>query len=140
VNAEQYEVLRANRRRRGPRALGDPPPRGRARLESSGPARPTPLGQVVAEAADLLRRRQGAEAGWLRVVPPAWLEATRVVGIATARRDTALVAVDSASLLYELRRRQAQLERGLSRLAPGIRRLQFVPGGGGAAGAPQESD
>lgn len=127
MNAEQYEALRANRRRRCPRKLSELPPRRPRRVRPTGL---TPVGHVVAEAAELLRRRQVAEAAWLRVVPAAWSEATRVLGVAAPGRDTATVAVRSSSLLFELRRRQARLERDLARLAPGIHHLQFVLGSG----------
>ncbi|HQL53157.1 MAG TPA: hypothetical protein PLQ87_00470 [Phycisphaerae bacterium] len=129
MNVEQYEALRANRYRRCPRKLSELPPRGPRRVR---PAGLTPLGHVVAEAAELLRRREVTEAAWLRVVPAAWSPATRVLGLAAARRDTATIAVSSSSLLFELRRRQARLERDLARLAPGIRHLQFVLDGGSA--------
>jgi hypothetical protein len=96
------------------------------REQRTGQCVQTPIARVVAEAAELLRRRELAVSAWERVVPPAWAAEAVVTGV---QRDTAMVSVTSSPLLCELRRRQAALESAVGRLAPGIRHLRFVVGG-----------
>jgi hypothetical protein len=126
MTAQQYDALRQCRRGALAVSLGALSPRAQQRQQRTGKCLQTPLAAVVAEAADLLRRRQLAEAAWQRVVPPAWAGETAVDGIPSQQHDTVTIAVCSSPLLFELRRRQTALERDLARLAPGIRRIHFV--------------
>lgn len=124
MNADQYRALRERRASRGPRTLAEVPPvRGRR-------VRPSTLAAVVADAARRLRQREAAAAAWWRVAAPEWLPDTRVTGLESgpAGRWTAVIAVGSAAVAYEIRRRQLALERQLARLVPGLRRVRFTLG------------
>ncbi len=129
MTEQQYGLLRESRRRTPAVTLDALSRRALRRQERSGKSLPTPVASVLAEAADLLRRRQLAEAAWARVAPPAWVGDTAVTGVPSKQKDTVIIAVTSSPLLCELRRRQAALEKDLARLAPGIRHVRFVVGG-----------
>lgn len=102
--------------------------RAKLRQRRTGVTVPTPVGAIVAEAAELLRRRELARAAWDRVASPEWLADTLVTGVPAERKDTVTISVTNSTLLYELRRQQSALERSLSRLAPGTRRICFTIG------------
>jgi hypothetical protein len=128
MTEQQYDALRENRRSTPAVSLSGLSRRALRRQQRSGKCLQTPVGYVVAEAADVLRRRQRAEAAWERVVPPAWARDTAVGGVESKHKDTVTICVTSSPLLCELRRRQAALEQSMARLAPGVRRLRFVVG------------
>jgi hypothetical protein len=120
--------LRENRRRSVALPLDSLSRRAKLRQRRTGLCVPTPVSGVVAEAAELLRRRESAEVAWQRVAPPDWLRDATVAGVSAEHKDTATIIVTNSTLLYELRRRQPSLERDLSRQAPGIRRIRFTLG------------
>jgi hypothetical protein len=126
MTQQQYHELREGRRRTAAVPLDELSRRALLRQQRTGQVVQTPVARVVAEAAELLRRRELATTAWARVVPPAWAEDTVVSGV---QRDTATICVTSSPLLCELRRRQAALEQAVARSAPGIRHLRFVVGG-----------
>ena len=111
-------------------SLGGLSRRAQLRQRRTGVAALSPVAVLVAEAAELLRRRELAQTAWERIVPPEWLRDSAVAGVSADHKDTATVAASNSALLYELRRRQSALERSLSRLAPGIRRLRFAVAAG----------
>ena len=121
-------MLRENRRRTAALPLDALSRRAKLRQRRTGVCVPTPVAGLVAEAAELLRRRESAQAAWQRVAPPDWLRDTTVAGVSAEHKDTATIIATNSTLLYELRRRQSTLERDLSRLAPGIRRIRFALG------------
>ena len=126
MTQRQYNERRESRRRSVAVSLDELTRGALLRQQRTGQCVQTPVGRVVAEAAELLRRRELAVAAWQRVVPPAWASDTAVAGV---QRETAVIQVTSSALLCELRRRQAALEKAVARLAPGIRHLRFVVGG-----------
>jgi hypothetical protein len=127
MTEQQYNALRERRRRAPAVSLSELSRRALLRQQHTGRCFQTPVARIVAEAAELLRRRELATAAWERVVPQAWAGDTAVTGL--QHRDTAVVSVTSSPLLCELRRRQTALEQAVVRLAPGIRHLRFVVGG-----------
>jgi len=128
MTERQYDALRENRRATPAVSLDALSRRALRRRQRAGKCLQTPVGYVVAEAADLLRRRQLAEAAWERVVLPAWAGQTAVGGVQSKQKDTVTIIVTSSPLLCELRRRQPALEQGMAQLAPGLRHLRFVVG------------
>lgn len=128
MTAEQYDAFRDNRRSGSAVRLSELSKRARNRQQRLGACFLTPLAAVVREAAERLRRRTLAEAAWARLVPPEWSGDTAVTSVSGRGPGTVTVTVSSSPLLFELRRRQAGLERSLVRLAPGLRRLRFVVG------------
>ncbi len=127
MTQQQYNDLRESRRRPTAASLNELSRRALLRQQRTGQCVQTPVARVVAEAVEVLRRRELAAAAWERVVPPAWAGDAVVAGV--QHRDTAVISVTSSPLLCELRRQQAALEQALARLAPGIRHLRFVVGG-----------
>lgn len=123
--AQQYEWLLANRRKEGPRSLGELSCRGRRRRAAGGNAC-SPLAATVARADRTLRRREQVTAAWARVAPPLWLPETAVQAVVGRALDTAVILASSTTLCFELRRRADDLVRRVHALAPGVRRLCFV--------------
>ncbi len=126
MTQRQYNELRESRRRPAAVSLDELTRGARLRQQRTGHMVQTPVARVVAEAAQLLRRRELATTAWQKVVPPAAAGDTAVAGV--EHRDTAVIHVTSSPLLCELRRRQAALEQAVARLAPGIRHLRLVVG------------
>ncbi len=128
MNERQYRCLWSNRQARAALRLDE--------LRSGGRARRTPVGAVVARAAESRRRCAAAEQAWQRVAPPAWLARTRVDGVVG---DAVIVVVDSAALHYELRRQGSTLQRGMAKLVPGLCRVRFIVAGRPAAESAAEA-
>jgi hypothetical protein len=128
MSVDQYKKLLDNRRSTPAVSLSELSLRALRRQQHTGKCIQTPVGRVVAEAAELLRRRELAAAAWAQVVPPVWARDTAVTDVHRLHRDTVTIAVSGSALLCEVRRRQPALEQGLARLAPGIRHIRFVVG------------
>jgi hypothetical protein len=125
MNAESYERLRAARRREHARRLSDVPSRQRNATQtpsrSNAAGTPTsPLVHVLAKAARELSRRELAAVAWDKMADRRWRAETAVESV---KADTIRVTVSSSTVLYELRRKHAALEKELARLVPGVKRL-----------------
>lgn len=127
MTQQQYEVLCAARRRSGAVSLAQLSRGARRYQARAGKVVPTPVGKVVALAAERLRRRELAEAAWERLASRAWADETAVEG--TDDAGTVTIVVTSSPVLCELKRRQGALEQGFARLVPGIRQVRFRVGG-----------
>lgn len=125
MNAGQYELLVRNRRAYGPLTVDQRSPRSRQRPGTGGRS---PLAAVVHRAARQYRRRVAAEQAWERVIPPKWLGAAAVDRV---EGDTVVIAVETATLCYDMRRHATELASALGRLVPGVRRVTFTVSGGG---------
>lgn len=137
--AVQYNTLLTNRRAKMALRLDEVS--GRARLWQARGRRcaPPPLAAVIARAAKQLRRRERAQAAWQKLVAGRWAVVSRVERVAGRGGTDVIVRVSSSTVLYELRRRHAELHRELARLVPGVRRLRFVVRAvsGGVRGGPE---
>jgi hypothetical protein len=123
MNHTQFSWMRSNRRLRLPGRLTDVPmPR---RRRKPGPARSI-VDNLLRSAARDLRQRERAADAWQRVAPASWLPHTRVTAVLRRPEGgfTLCIAVDSATLLYEIRRRGSSLQQRLARFLPQLRRLQ----------------
>jgi hypothetical protein len=129
VTEPEFEALCARRRRHAAVSLAQLSSAAQRRRQRAGGVAQTPIGRVVAQAAELLRRRELAEAAWARTALPAWADQTAVDSLDDNSKDTVIIAASSSPVLCELRRRQAALEQSFARLMPGIRHLRFVVGG-----------
>lgn len=130
--AEQYRLRVEGRRARGPLRLDEVSPRAKQRAEEAGRTVQSPVGAIIARAARTLGERERATAAWCRIAPPECAAAASPAGVEGRYHDTLVLHVSSATMLFELRRQQAALERQLARLVPGLHRLRLVVAGPGA--------
>jgi len=126
VNARQYNQLRENlrdaRRMSAARGLDELSPRAARRRAQGERWMCSPLAREIKEVARALRDRQAAEAAWERVARPPWREHTRVESAVAGLVE---LGVDNPTLLYELGRQKAALERQIRQLAPGCQRRKL---------------
>ena len=139
MNEHEYDALRQRRRSRRPVSLMEPLPQTRLRAQRRGRPALSPVGAIVAQAASQLNGRQRAAAAWQRIALPVWLPEAWVLGVDGRQPHVVTIGVSSSALLYELRRRQAGLERALASQAPGLRCLRFVPAREDEANDPRRS-
>ena len=128
--AERYRLLLESRRWRGPRPLDALSP-GAVRRQAQGQEVWSPLGAVLGRATRQLRRRTLAAEAWERNAPPGALPGSVVEAV---EGDTVVIAVENATVCYELRRQARTLARNLAKLVPGVSRIRFTVAGV----APQE--
>ncbi len=115
MNERQYERLVANRRVTGGLRLDETRPAATNRIPV--------LARVLAAAAQVLQRREQAQAAWERIARATWHRGAQVVAV---EGGTLVIAVESSALYYELTRRRADLQRQVQRLVPGVCAVRFV--------------
>jgi hypothetical protein len=124
MTEEQFRILLANRRPRQALRLDELSPKARM-WTAYGRRYVAPLTSVLKKAARQVRQREAAQKAWQKIVPPAWLEYTQVLGIDDGMVE---VGVAHATVLYDIRRQKTRLERRLAKLVDGARGLRFVTG------------
>lgn len=123
MNERQYQWLCDNRRAREAVGLGEVRVVRRGRRSHLTRDFLTPVVAVVAKAARQLRRRELAVGAWQQVAGSEWLAVTMVESV---QQNTLVIAADSSTVCFELRRQGAALERALRKLLPGVSHIRFV--------------
>lgn len=107
MNDAQYRQMLANSRRRAAVPLG-----------ATGL-----VDRVVDRAARLARRREAAEAAWLRLVPPELRGRARVVGM---KGRTLLVAAPDAVHRHRLQQHAERIARQMAGAGAGFAEIRFL--------------